>query len=141
MRTMRTAHGHCMPTQTVTEVDFHLPLPWFLDIDLAAGHMVANTAMTEGEMQLSGRIANVLAVSVQQFRGSVQYPADRWSKWGTPAARGQLRRFIIRVPEEHTQQLARLARLVFEQVLATSHTSSTRAVIVTKAGDESAELY
>lgn len=130
-----------MPTQTISKVDFHLPLPWFLDIDLDTGHLVANTSTSDEQEQFASSIVNLLAAGVQNFGGEVQYPADRWSSWGTPAGRGQLRRFIVRVPEEHTQQLARLARLVCEQVLLAAGVPTQRAVVVTAAGDETAVLF
>lgn len=136
-----TAHGQSMPTQTDTAVDFHLPLPWYLDIDLATGHLVANTSTSEEQERLASSIVNLLAAGVQNFGGEVQYPSDRWSAWGTPAGRGHLRRFVVRLSEEHTQQFARLARLVSEQVLIASNQPPERAVVVTKAGDDTAVLF
>lgn len=130
-----------MPTLTAEMVDFHLPLPWFLDIDLTNGHMVANSAISEEQVDLADTVASLLGGAVQQFSATVFYPGDRWTAWGTPATRGQLRRFVIRVPEKHLQEVARGARLVAEHVLNAAKVSTRDAVVVTRAGDDTAILF
>ena len=130
-----------MPTQTAEMVDFHLPLPWFLDISLTTGQMVANVAVEEDEVQLADGIASLLSASVQHFGAEILYPGDRFAKWGTPAERGQMRRFIARIPEAYLQEYARGARLVAEQVIRFSGSKVTSPVVVTRAGDESDVLF
>ena len=127
-----------MPT---TAVDFHLPLPWYLDIIPETNEMVDNAPMTDEQVALAEAIASLLAAALQQYGAQVLYPADRWSSWGTPAGRGLMRRFTLRMPEERLQEFARGARLVADQVIATGRATSSRAVVVTHAGDDTAILF
>lgn len=126
---------------TAEMVDFHLPLPWFLDIHLETGHMVANTEIFEDQVALADNVASLLAGAVQEFSASVFYTGDLWSAWGTPATRGRMRHIVIRVPEQHLQEVARGARVVAEQVLRAANVPVEGAVVVTRAGEDTAVLF
>ncbi|SDH42788.1 hypothetical protein [Microbacterium sp. 77mftsu3.1] len=128
-----------MPTPTV---DFHLPLPWFLELDTEAGNMVATKdELTEAEGILAEAYATFFGTVVRDFGSVVRFPGDRWSAWGTDAVRGQARRVIVAVPEDRLQELARTARFLGEQTLHAGGNPSGKQLVVTATGDETTELY
>lgn len=128
-----------MPTQTV---DFHLPLPWFLELDTEAGNMLATKDdLTQVEGTLAEAYATFFGTVVRDFGSVVRFPGDRWSAWGTDAVRGQARRVIVAVPEPHVQELARTARFLGEQTLRAGGNPDGTQLVVTAADDEATVLY